>query len=507
MPNEDYNLYTHFRRQFVTHIDNQVLCTGDGQSYSYADIEKHSSQVANFLTGLGVCPGDRVSVQVEKSPWSLCLYLACLRAGFVFHPLNMAYMESELQYFLNNAEPALIICDPQNEEKIQQLVNAALAQNVFTLDAVGGGSLYKQANKAADDFKVITRKKDDLAALLYSSGTTGVPKGIMLTHSNLLRNTEALVEAWGFSSNDRLLHALPIFHVHGLFVAIGCVLLSGASMRWLRTYNVRDVIRYLPESTVMMGVPTYYTRLLANVDFDYDVARNVRLFISGSAPLLEETFVEFESRTGHKILERYGMTETNMNTSNPLNGTRKPGTVGPPLPGVEVRITDDKETILPVGEIGNLQVKGPNVFIGYWRMPDKTFEDFTDDGFFNTGDKGQIDGDGYISIVGRAKDMVITGGLNVYPKEVELFIDDLPGVVESAVIGLPEKDLGEGVVAIVVSKSMNDISEASIISACKLNLANFKVPKRVMFLQELPRNTMGKVQKKVLRSTYQRLLK
>ena len=467
----------------------------------------HSSQVANFLTGLGVCPGDRVSVQVEKSPWSLCLYLACLRAGFVFHPLNMAYMESELQYFLNNAEPALIICDPQNEEKIQQLVNAALAQNVFTLDAVGGGSLYKQANKAADDFKVITRKKDDLAALLYSSGTTGVPKGIMLTHSNLLRNTEALVEAWGFSSNDRLLHALPIFHVHGLFVAIGCVLLSGASMRWLRTYNVRDVIRYLPESTVMMGVPTYYTRLLANVDFDYDVARNVRLFISGSAPLLEETFVEFESRTGHKILERYGMTETNMNTSNPLNGTRKPGTVGPPLPGVEVRITDDKETILPVGEIGNLQVKGPNVFIGYWRMPDKTFEDFTDDGFFNTGDKGQIDGDGYISIVGRAKDMVITGGLNVYPKEVELFIDDLPGVVESAVIGLPEKDLGEGVVAIVVSKSMNDISEASIISACKLNLANFKVPKRVMFLQELPRNTMGKVQKKVLRSTYQRLLK
>ena len=507
MPNEDYNLYTHFRRQFVTHIDNQVLCTGDGQSYSYADIEKHSSQVANFLTGLGVCPGDRVSVQVEKSPWSLFLYLACLRAGFIFHPLNMAYMESELQYFLNNAEPALIICDPKNEEKIQKLVNAPLAQNVFTLDAVGGGSLYKQANKAADYFQVVTRKKDDLAALLYSSGTTGVPKGIMLTHSNLLRNTQALVEAWGFSSNDRLLHALPIFHVHGLFVAIGCVLLSGASMRWLRTYDVRDVMRYLPESTVMMGVPTYYTRLLANVDFDYDVARNVRLFISGSAPLLEETFVEFESRTGHKILERYGMTETNMNTSNPLNGTRKPGTVGPPLPGVEVRITDDKETILPVGEIGNLQVKGPNVFIGYWRMTDKTSEDFTDDGFFNTGDKGQIDGDGYVSIVGRAKDVVITGGLNVYPKEVELFIDDLPGVVESAVIGLPEKDLGEGVVAIVVSKSMNEISEASIISACKLNLANFKVPKRVMFLQELPRNTMGKVQKKVLRNTYQRLLK
>ncbi|SVC90001.1 uncharacterized protein METZ01_LOCUS342855, partial [marine metagenome] len=294
MPNEDYNLYTHFRRQFVTHIDNQVLCTGDGQSYSYADIEKHSSQVANFLTGLGVCPGDRVSVQVEKSPWSLFLYLACLRAGFVFHPLNMAYMESELQYFLNNAEPALIICDPKNEEKIQKLVNAPLAQNVFTLDAVGGGSLSNQANKAADYFKVVTRKKDDLAALLYSSGTTGVPKGIMLTHSNLLRNTQALVEAWGFSSNDRLLHALPIFHVHGLFVAIGCVLLSGASMRWLRTYDVRDVMRYLPESTVMMGVPTYYTRLLANVDFDYDVARNVRLFISGSAPLLEETFVEFE---------------------------------------------------------------------------------------------------------------------------------------------------------------------------------------------------------------------
>jgi malonyl-CoA/methylmalonyl-CoA synthetase len=345
-----------------------------------------------------------------------------------------------------------------------------------------------------------------MAALLYSSGTTGVPKGIMLTHANLLRNTEALVEAWGFTDEDRLLHALPIFHVHGLFVAIGCVLLSGASMRWLTAYNVGEVMRYLPECTVMMGVPTYYTRLLGNRGFGEQHTKSVRLFVSGSAPLLEETFVEFEQRTGHRILERYGMTETNMNTSNPLNGERKPGTVGPPLPGVEVRIVDDDGNELPIDEIGNLQVRGPNVFIGYWKMPDKTSEDFTEDGYFNTGDKGKIDGDGYVSIVGRAKDMVITGGLNVYPKEIELFIDDLPGVRESAVIGVPHKDFGEGVVAVVVPENVEAVSERDIIDACKAELANFKVPKRVVFVDELPRNSMAKVQKNVLRETYQGLL-
>ena len=506
MSDEDFNLYAHFHEQFARHADDELLCTGDGRSYKYRDIDERSASIAACLTGLGITPGDRISVQVEKSPETLCLYLACLRAGFVFHPLNMAYTPGELEYFLNNAEPAAVVCDPTVEAAIKSIADAAGASYVFTLDGDGEGSLIRHANETKADFGIVPRAADDMAALLYSSGTTGVPKGIMLTHANLLRNTEALVEAWGFTGNDRLLHALPVFHVHGLFVAIGCTLLSGASMRWLASYNVGEVMRYLPECTVMMGVPTYYTRLLGNSAFGKQQTENVRLFVSGSAPLLEETFVEFEQRTGHRILERYGMTETNMNTSNPLDGERKPGTVGPPLPGVEVRITDEDGTELPVGEIGNLQVRGPNVFIGYWKMPDKTAEDFTEDGFFNTGDKGKIDADGYVSIVGRAKDMVITGGLNVYPKEIELFIDDLPGVSESAVIGVPHADFGEGVVAVVVPESLESASERDVIDACKAELANFKVPKRVVFVDELPRNTMAKVQKNVLRETYEDLL-
>ena len=506
MSAQDFNLYSHFRRQVVRHEHKELLCTGDGRSYSYADIDSQSARLANFLASAGVAAGDRVSVQVDKTPESLCLYLACLRAGFVFHPLNMAYTAGELEYFLNNAEPAVVVCDPKNEDAIKQIAHAAGARHVHTLDGDGNGTLSDGARNADASFDDVARERDDLAALLYSSGTTGVPKGIMLTHANLLRNTEALVEAWGFSESDRLLHALPIFHVHGLFVAIGCVMLSGASMRWLPGYNVSEVIRYLPECTVLMGVPTYYTRLLKQSSFTRDTAASTRLFVSGSAPLLEETFIEFEDRTGHRILERYGMTETNMNTSNPLNGERKPGTVGPPLPGVEVRITGDDGNTLGVDEIGNLQVRGPNVFIGYWKMPDKTAEDFTEDGYFNTGDKGKIDEDGYVSIVGRAKDMVISGGLNVYPKEVELFIDDLPGVSESAVIGVPHADFGEGVVAVVVPETMGEISENDIMQACKDELANFKVPKRVVFVDELPRNTMAKVQKNVLRETYRALL-
>jgi len=505
MSRKDFNLFTHFRRQFDEHAGDELLCTGDGRSWRYADVDARSAAHADCLTGLGIAPGDRVTVQVEKSPEALCLYLACLRAGFVFHPLNMAYTASELDYFLHNAEPAAVVCDPKHEATVKEIADRAGARYVFTLDGDGAGTLADRADQADGGFGVVPRAADDLAALLYSSGTTGVPKGIMLTHANLLRNTEALVDAWGFTSADRLLHALPIFHVHGLFVANGCVLLSGASMRWLASYNVGEVLRYLPECTVMMGVPTYYTRLLANPAFTADLANHVRLFVSGSAPLLEETFVEFEKRTGHRILERYGMTETNMNTSNPLQGERKPGTVGPPLPGVDVRITDDEGNVLPAGEIGNLQVRGPNVFIGYWKMPDKTAEDFTADGYFNTGDKGRIDEEGYVSIVGRAKDLVISGGLNVYPKEVELFIDDLPGVRESAVIGVPHADFGEGVVAVVVPENVGEISENDIIAACRGELANFKVPKRVLFVDELPRNTMAKVQKNVLRETYRDL--
>jgi malonyl-CoA/methylmalonyl-CoA synthetase len=505
MTNEDFNLYSHFREQFVRHADDELLCTEQDGSFTYADIDARSAQYAGYLAELGASPGDRVSAQVEKSPQSLCLYLACLRAGLVFHPLNMAYKSGELEYFLGNAEPTIVVCDPGNADAIDPIAKSAGVRHLLTLDADGGGTLSDGANGFGTEFETVSRQADDLAALLYSSGTTGVPKGIMLTHRNLLRNTEALVEAWGFTESDRLLHALPIFHVHGLFVAIGCALLSGCSMRWLHAFDAKQVIKYLPECTVLMGVPTYYTRLLADASFDESVAANARLFISGSAPLLEETFDEFEKRTGQRILERYGMTETNMNTSNPLDGERKPGTVGPPLPGVEVRICDDDGKVLDVDEIGNLQVRGPNVFIGYWRMPEKTAEDIAEDGFFNTGDKGKIDSDGYVSIVGRAKDVVITGGLNVYPKEVELFIDDLPGVKESAVIGVPHADFGEAVVAVVVPEAGNQLDEDKIISHTKAELANFKVPKRVVFIDELPRNTMAKVQKNHLREQYNKL--
>jgi len=355
------------------------------------------------------------------------------------------------------------------------------------------------AESSSGEFTTVIQRADDTAALLYSSGTTGVPKGIMLSHQNLGSNAKVLTKAWGFREQDRLLHALPIFHVHGLFVALGCVICSGASMRWLAAFSAESVIQYLPECTVFMGVPTFYTRLLDSSGFTQKICANIRLFVSGSAPLLEETFKQFESRTGHRILERYGMTETNMNTSNPLKGERKAGTVGPPLPGVEVRITDDENLSLATGEIGNLQVKGSNVFKGYWKMPDKTAEDFTEDGFFNTGDQGIIDVDGYVAIVGRSKDLVITGGLNVYPKELELIIDKIDGVKESAVIGAPHADFGECVVAVVVLQSGSSLGESDIIDQLKDQIANFKVPKRVIILDELPRNTMGKVQKNVLR--------
>lgn len=502
MTDQDFNLFTRCGDMFVQHAGKELLCTDDGRSYSYEDIDRGSARLANYLTSLGVNPEDRVSVQVEKSPQSLCLYLACLRGGFVYHPLNMGYKAGELDYFLSNADPAVVICDPDQIETIAPIAEQNGIAHLLTLDAAGLGSLTDNAGDSGDDFATVQRARDDLAALLYSSGTTGRPKGIMLSHHNLYSNTASLVNAWGFSSDDRLLHALPIFHVHGLFVALGCVMLSGASMRWLPGYNAKTVIKFLPECTVLMGVPTYYTRLLAEDTFDAKVAQNVRLFVSGSAPLLAETFIEFEERTGHKILERYGMTETNMNTSNPLVGARKPGTVGPPLPGVEVRIVDESGNELPRGEIGDLQVKGENVFKGYWKMPEKTDEDFTDDGFFNTGDKGSIDEDSYVAIVGRAKDLVITGGLNVYPKEVELFIDDLPGVKESAVIGVPHADFGEAVVAVIVPEPDVSPDEAKIIEACKTELANFKVPKRAVFVDALPRNTMSKVQKNLMRDEY-----
>jgi malonyl-CoA/methylmalonyl-CoA synthetase len=506
MTNSNANVYAHFANSYSNTRDKVVLATADGHQLSFSDLDKLSAQIARHLLNLGAQTGDRITVQINKSAQSLALYFACLRAGLVYHPLNLGYKKAELEYFIANAEPSIIVCDSGNKVEMRQLMDAAGVAHLETLDGDGSGSLIEAAKACSDNFETLINGTDDLAALLYSSGTTGVPKGIMLTHGNLLSNAEALVKAWGFTSDDRLLHALPIFHVHGLFVAVGCVMLSGASMRWLAAYDAQQVIAYLPECSVLMGVPTYYTRLLADAALSAEACRNMRLFISGSAPLLEETFIEFEARTGHRILERYGMTETNMNTSNPLHGERKPGTVGPPLPGVEVRITDDAGSLLPAGEIGNLQVRGSNVFRGYWRMPEKTAEDFTDDGFFNTGDMGQIDNDGYVAIVGRNKDLVISGGLNVYPKEIELFIDDLPGIKESAVIGVPHVDFGEGVVAIVVPEANTTTTEANVISTCKTQLANFKVPKRVIFVPELPRNTMAKVQKKMLREIYADLL-
>ncbi len=502
MSDDNYNLYHHFNRQFMAHADKELLRTDDDENLSYADVDRESARFARYLTDLGVRPGDRISVQVQKSPAALCLYLACLRAGFVFHPLNTAYQSGELEYFLDNASPAVFVCDPGALDLAKPLADAAGVNHVLTLDASGNGTLPEQSKNQPAEFGIVPRGRDDLAALLYSSGTTGVPKGIMLTHNNLLANTQSLLTAWEFSENDRLLHALPIFHVHGLFVATGCVLLSGASMRWLAAFSAPTVLQNLAECTVMMGVPTYYTRLLGDDRLTRDRCKDMRVFISGSAPLLEETFIEFEARTGHRILERYGMSETNMNTSNPLHGRRRPGTVGPPLPGVEVRIVDDRNETREAGEIGNLQVRGDNVFIGYWKLPEKTAEDLTDDGWFNTGDKGRIDDDGYVSIIGRSKDMVITGGLNVYPKEVEMFIDDLPGVKESAIIGVPHADFGEGVVAVVVPNGKEALTEEAVIAAAVENLAKFKVPKKVVFVDELPRNTMATVQKNVLRENY-----
>ena len=484
MPNQDCNLFSHFQRQFRAHAGKELLCTEKNDSYSYADVDSASAHMAISLRDAGVKPGDRISAQVQKSPDALFLYLACLRAGFVYHPLNPAFQAEELTFFLKDAEPKVIVCDMANEAKILSLAEKTTVRTLSSLHRDRSGT---------ENFAPLQRNSDDLAALLYSSGTTGVPKGILLTHGNLLSNAEALTDAWEFSEDDTLLHALPLYHIHGLFVAINCVLLSGASMRWLPGFDAARVIEFLPECTVMMGVPTYYTRMLQQENFSADACAQMRVFISGSAPLLEETFRDFETRSGHRILERYGMTETGMNTSNPLHGVRKPGTVGLTLPGIELRIADD---------MGELQVRGPNVFKGYRNLPDKATEEFTDDGFFRTGDLGRIDDDGYVSIVGRTKDLVISGGINVYPREIELFLDDLPGVDESAVIGVPHADFGEAVIAIVVAQDDTMLAENELIEASSQALANYKVPKRVVFVEELPRNAMGKIEKGRLRESF-----
>ncbi|HMM75666.1 MAG TPA: AMP-binding protein [Gammaproteobacteria bacterium] len=494
------NLYACFAAAFPA-AGACLLETPDGARWHYGEIETESARLARFLREAGLAPGDRLSAQIEKSVAGLVLYLACLRAGLVFHPLNPAYTAAELEFFLGDAAPAAVVADPARAAEVFALAARAGAQRHYTLDAQGRGSLWEASRTSAAECPIAAVDEHALAALLYSSGTTGKPKGIGLTHRNLAVNARALSAAWGFTREDVLLHALPMFHVHGLFIALGCVLLSGSRMLFLPKFDTEAAIRALPHATAMMGVPTYYTRLLAHPRFDAALCRRVRLFTCGSAPLLPDSFHAFEARTGHRLLERYGMTETSVITSNPLRGDRRPGAVGLPVAGTELRIVDDADRPVAETAIGHVQVRGPSVFGGYWRRPDKTREDFTADGWFRTGDDGFLDADGYLHLVGRGKDLVISGGLNVYPSEVETVLDALPGIRESAVVGLPHPDFGEQVVAVIVAEDEARPEEEAIRAAVRTQLAAYKQPKRYVFVDALPRNAMGKVQKNVLRET------
>jgi malonyl-CoA/methylmalonyl-CoA synthetase len=497
------NLFAQFKAAAPA-PDSPFIKTADGRCVLYGDLFAKSAQYAHVLRDSGVRPGDRVAVQVEKSPEAILLYLACLRAGAVYLPLNTAYTLAELEYFLGDAEPLLMVCDPAAEPAVAALAERLGVSTTLTLGIDDKtGSLAERAVDRPATFDDIDMSADDLAAILYTSGTTGRSKGAMLTHGNLASNALTLKDAWRFTARDVLLHALPIFHIHGLFVATNVMLMAGGAMIFLPRLDPDLIFRFLPESTAMMGVPTFYTRLLKDPRLGRETTAHMRLFVSGSAPLLDETHAEWLSRTGHAILERYGMTETNMNASNPYEGDRVPGSVGPPLPGVEIRIAEpDTGAPLPIGEIGMIEVRGPNVFAGYWRMPEKTAAEFRPDGFFITGDLGRIDPNFYLSILGRGKDLVISGGYNVYPKEVEDEIDAIAGVEESAVIGLPHPDFGEGVTAIVTLRAGAALTEADILAALPHRLARYKQPKRVIFVEALPRNTMGKVQKNVLRAAY-----
>jgi malonyl-CoA/methylmalonyl-CoA synthetase len=519
------NFYSLVESRLPRDLNSACIETHDGRIYSWRDLHHASARLAGWLASLGVPVGadgqpPRIAVQVEKSPEALMLYLATLRAGFAYVPLNTAYQRAEIEYFLADARPAVFVCTPSRVGELGPLAQAAGVAQVVTLGEHRDGTLLAAAAPFGDAFHAVARRGDELAAILYTSGTTGRSKGAMLSHGNLAANALVLDEFWGFKEErdsgdqDVLLHALPLFHVHGLFVASHAALLAGAKMIFLPKFDAREVMRRLPKSTVFMGVPTYYVRLLAEERFDRHVCRNMRLFVSGSAPLLTETFAQFQRRTGQTILERYGMSETLMLASNPYFGIaareRIGGTVGVPLPGVALRIVNDDGSTCAPGEIGNVQVKGPNVFSGYWRMPEKTAEEFTTDGYFKTGDVGCFGGsspagprpDTYLTLVGRSKDLIISGGYNVYPKEIESYIDEMPGVVESAVIGLPHPDFGEAVAAVVVAQPSAALDAEAIVAALKGRIANYKVPKRVWVVGELPRNAMGKVQKNLLRERY-----
>lgn len=498
----NHNLYAAFAARFARTPNRPCLILADGRAWTYDDIERASAKMANLLLQLGLQRGDRVAMQTDKSPEALILYLASLRSGMVFLPLNSAYQAQEIEYFLNDAQPGLFVCRPQFYEAARLLAAQSGVAHTLVLDEHGRGSLVDLAAAQSDVFETVQSRPEELAAILYTSGTTGRSKGAMLSHRNLLSNAETLCRAWQFSSDDVLLHMLPIFHIHGLFVACNCTLLAGSAMLFEPRFDADRAIELLPRATLFMGVPTYYTRLLANPDFTRKCAKGVRLFVSGSAPLLAETFSAFAQRTGQRILERYGMTEGGMYTSNPYAGDRRCGSVGPALPGVDLRVVDDGGQPCAAGVPGHIQVRGENIFSGYWRMPEKTAEEFTADGYFRTGDIGYLDADGYLFISGRARDLIISGGLNIYPKEIEDVIDALPGVAESAVIGLPHADFGEAVTAIVIGAPGAQLDADSIIAAVRAKLAGFKVPKRVFIATDLPRNTMGKVQKNVLRTQY-----
>ncbi|WP_417034546.1 malonate--CoA ligase [Comamonas kerstersii] len=511
------NLFTHLRAAFPADLEQTAvevkLPQGPAHIYTWKDLDAQSARIANLLQSLQLPDSSRIAVQVEKSVEAMILYLATLRVGHIFLPLNTAYQQAEIEYFIGNAEPAVFVCTPANYERIIPLTQQAGTQHVFTLGEDQTGSLLEQAQRHPDTQTPAARQGDDVAAILYTSGTTGRSKGAMLTHANLIANALVLKDYWGWQPGDVLIHALPIFHAHGLFVAINGALLNGSKIIWLAKFDPKAVIEEMPRATIFMGVPTLYVRMLAEPSLTREQASHMRLFLAGSAPLLIETFREWEERTGHTIVERYGMSETTMLTSNPYapdsryghQSERRGGTVGFPLPGVQLRVVDEHNQPVPTGEIGNIQVQGANIFQGYWRMPEKTREEFTADGWFKTGDVGKIDERGYVTIVGRSKDLIISGGYNVYPAEIESYINEMPGVAESALVGVPHPDFGEVGVAIVVPKPGHTLDPEVIILSIKGQLANFKVPKRCFIHTELPRNTMGKVQKNLLREAHKDL--
>ena len=505
----NHNLFAALRAAFPENLDGAAVETDDGSVYSWRDLERATAMVANLLVSLRLPPGSRIAVQVEKSVEAMMLYLATLRAGYIFLPLNTAYQSAEIEYFIGDAEPAVVVCSRKNFSWVSKIAFTAGTGHVFTLDDDRTGSLLERAAHHSDRHEIARCESDDLAAILYTSGTTGRSKGAMLTHGNLLSNARVLKDYWGWRPGDVLIHALPIFHVHGLFVAIHGALINGSKMLWLARFDPKHVIAAMPSATVFMGVPTLYVRLLAEPSLTRETTRSMRLFVAGSAPLLIETFNDWQQRTGHTILERYGMSETAMLTSNPYDlaqGERRGGTVGFPLPGVELRVRgDDDGQDLPAGEIGDIEVKGPNVFMGYWRMPEKTAQEFTADGWFKTGDVGKIDERGYVHIVGRSKDLIISGGYNVYPAEIEGYINEMAGVAESALVGVPHPDFGEVGIAVVIAKPGASVDGEAIVAGLKSRLANFKIPKRCFVVDELPRNAMGKVQKKLLREQHKAL--